>query len=186
MDEELRAVLFEHAEKVCAKLAKDGSFSIGDATDRVIGQLEKEKAGEWTRIRDHFAHRGVRGYLNKVIAQAKAADPEQRKLPGLESMPLLIPSEGAAILSEQLVYKGYHTVLNRLERKINSYQYKRRKPEHLEDDLRRLAEMKAFDPRFEKYSKDNPELTLKQAKDLEAAEPTRRKKGQRAPRKKKR
>jgi hypothetical protein len=47
-------------------------------------------------LRDYFAEQGVIHMVNRVITQAKAADPKQRHLPGLESMPLLITSEGAA------------------------------------------------------------------------------------------
>jgi len=113
-------------------------------------------------------------YVNRVITQAKAADPAQRQLPGLDSMPLLITSEGAAILAEQLNYEKYRGEVARLERRINSYSYKRRKPEYLEQDKRQLAEMKRFDPRFAKYSETNPNLTLVEAKQLESSEPPRR------------
>ena len=61
---------------------------------------------------------------------------------------------------------------SRLEKRINSYNYKRRKPEHLEQDKRQLEEMKRFDPSFAKYSEMNPDLTLVEAKQLEATEPT--------------
>jgi hypothetical protein len=60
-----------------------------------------------------------------------------RPLPGLESLPLLITSEGAAIVVEQLNYEKYRAEAARLERRIKSYNYKRRKPERLEQD--RLA-----------------------------------------------
>ena len=108
-----------------------------------------------------------------MASQAKAADPAQRVLPGLESLPLLITSEGAAILAEQLNYDRYQTEVKRLERRINSYKYKRRKPENLEQDMRRLEEMKRFDPRFAKYAEDNPDLTLAQAKQMETTELSR-------------
>jgi len=175
MDEALRAVLYDNAETICRSLAKNGSFAINDAADRLVARLDTTKAEEWKQIQEHFAHQGVLNYLNKVIAQAKAADPAQRRLPGLESMPLLITSEGAAILSEQLVYNGYKIEEKRLERKIKSYKYKRRTPENLEEDLKRLAEMKTFSPRFARYSKENPELTLEKAKEIEAAEVKARK-----------
>lgn len=102
-------------------------------------------------------------YVNRVITQAKSADPAQRQLPGLEPMQLLITSEGAAILAEQLNYEKYRGEVARLERRINSYNYKRRKPEYLEQDKRQLAEMKRFDPRFAKYSETSPDLTLVEA-----------------------
>ena len=38
-------------------------------------------------------------------------------------------------------------------------------------DQRRLEEMKRFDPRFAKYAENNPDLTLAEAKQLEANEP---------------
>jgi hypothetical protein len=170
MDEELRGILFENTEKVCHALAQKGPFAISDAAGQVFQQLSRNDAPAWKRIQEHFALQGVITYVNKIIAQAKAADPARRKLPGLESMPLLVTSEGAAILSEQLIYNGYQTELKRLERKIESYKYKRRKPENLEQDLKRLTEMKTFDPRFAKYSKDKPDLTLAEAKVIEAEE----------------
>jgi hypothetical protein len=86
-------------------------------------------------------------------------------------LPLLITSEGAAILAEQLNYEKYRAEVARLETRINSYSYKRRKPEHLEQDKRQLEEMKRFDPRFAKYSETNPDLTLVEAKQLESTEP---------------
>lgn len=82
-------------------------------------------------------------------------------------MPLLIPSERAAILSAELDYAMYQSVVKRLERKIQSYRYPRRAPENLESDRRQLAQMKGFDPRFARLSAENPELTLRRAKEME-------------------
>jgi hypothetical protein len=167
MDEELRGILVERIEQVCHELAQKGSFAINDAANQVIDQLADDDARRWKQMRDHFAAQGVVHYVNRVITHAKAADPVQRSLPGLESLPLLITSEGAAILAEQLNYDRYQTEVKRLEKRIDSYKYKRRKPENLEEDMRRLDEMKRFDPRFAKYSENNPELTLGQAKQME-------------------
>jgi hypothetical protein len=147
-------------------------FAINDAAKQVMDDLKADDNKRWKELRDHFAQEGVMKYVNRVITQAKAADPAQRQLPGLESMPLLITSEGAAILAEQLNYEKYRVEVARLEKRINSYNYKRRKPEHLEQDKRQLEEMKRFDPSFAKYSETNPDLTLVEAKQLEATEPT--------------
>jgi hypothetical protein len=175
MDEELRGLLVERIEKVCHDLADKGTpFAINDAAKQVMDDLKTDDNNRWKELRDHFAQEGVLKYMNRVITQAKAADPAQRQLPGLESMPLLITSEGAAILSEQLNYEKYRVEVERLEKRINSYNYKRRKPEHLEQDKRQLEEMKRFDPRFAKYSERNPDLTLVEAKHLEAAEASKR------------
>lgn len=172
MDEELRGVLVERIENVCHNLAKKGApFAINDAAQQVMDDLKADDNKRWKELRDHFAQEGVMKYVNRVIMQAKAADPAQRQLPGLESMPLLITSEGAAILTEQLNYEKYRAEVARLEKRINSYNYKRRKPEYLEQDKRQLEEMKRFDPRFAKYSETNPDLTLVEAKQLEASEP---------------
>jgi hypothetical protein len=170
MDEELRGLLVGHIENVCEELAKKGSFAINEAANQVIGELRNDDNRRWKQMRDHFAEQGVVNYVNRVITQAKAADPAQRDLPGLESMPLLVTSEGAAILAEQLNYDRYQVEVIRLEKRINSYGYKRRKSENLEQDRRRLDEMKRFDPRFARYSKENPELTLAEAKQIEATE----------------
>ena len=170
MDEELRGILVAHIEQACSRLAKKGSFDIGEAAADVIHALIEEDATRWKQIRDHFAAQGVVNHVNRVIAQAKAADPAQRVLPGLESLPLVITADGAAVLAEQLNYARYQTELKRLEQRINSYHYKRRKPENLEQDMLRLEEMKRFDPRFATYSKDAPELTLGEAKRMEAKE----------------
>jgi hypothetical protein len=157
MDEELRGMLVERIRRVCQNLAKKGSFPIEDAANQVIADLSANGARDWKHIRDYFATQGVTRYVNKVITQAQAADPAQGTLPGLESMPLLVSSEGAAILSQQLIYVRYQSEWKRLERKINSYKYKRRKPENLEDDKRRLEQMKRFDPRFARYSAEDPD-----------------------------
>jgi hypothetical protein len=171
MDEELRGLLIERIENVCLDLARRGvPFVIDDAAKRVISDLKAEDNKRWKELRDHFAEQGVTNYVNRVITQAKAADPAQRQLPGLESMPLLITSEGAAILAEQLNYERYRAEVARLDKRINSYAYKRRKSEHLEQDMRRLEEMKRFDPRFAKYSEKKPDLTLVEAKKIEATQ----------------
>jgi hypothetical protein len=175
MDEELRGMLVERIEHICRDLAKNGApFAINDAAKQVMDDLKADDNKRWKELREHFAQEGVMKYVNRVITQAKAADPAQRQLPGLESMPLLITSEGAAILAEQLNYEKYRTEVGRLERRINSYNYKRRKPENLEQDKRQLEEMKRFDPRFAKYSETNPDLTLVAAKQLEAGEVPKR------------
>ncbi|HYW48641.1 MAG TPA: hypothetical protein VE959_37600 [Bryobacteraceae bacterium] len=170
MDEELRGLLVERINQVCQELAEKGSFLIDDAANQVIAELRAQNPRNWTQIRDHFAVRGVTRYIHKVVEQAKAADPAQATLPGLESMPLLVTSEGAAILSQQLIYDAYQTEWKRLERKINSYKYKRRKPENLEHDIQRLAEMKQFDPRFAQYSEKDPDIPLWKAKEMELKE----------------
>jgi hypothetical protein len=171
MDEELRGLLVGRIQDVCNARAKEGSFAINEAAQQVIDDLKSEDNKRWKALRDHFAEQGVIHFVNRVITQAKAADPEQRNLPGLESMPLLITSEGAAILAEQLKYDHYQSEVKRLEKRINSYSNLRRKPENLEMDKRRLEEMKRFDPRFAKYSEKNPDLTLGEAKQLEASQP---------------
>jgi hypothetical protein len=172
MDEELRDMLVERIENVCHDLAKKRApFAINDAAKQVMDDLKADDSTRWKELRDHFAQEGVMKYVNRVITQTKAADPSQRQLPGLESMPLLITSEGAAILAEQLNYEKYRAEVARLEKRINSYNYKRRKPEHLEQDNRQLEEMKRFDPRFAKYSETNPNLKLVEAKQLEATKP---------------
>jgi len=165
-------MLLERIENVCHDLAKKGvPFAINDAAKQVIEDLKADDNKRWQTLRDHFAQQGVMNYVNRVITQAKAADPAQRQLPGLESMPLLITSEGAAILAEQLNYEKYRAEVARLEKRISSYGYKRRKSEHLEQDKRRLEEMKRFDPRFARYSEKNPDLTLAEAKKIETTEP---------------
>jgi hypothetical protein len=70
-------------------------FAINDAAKQVMDDLKADDNKRWKELRDHFAQEGVMKYVNRVITQAKAADPAQRQLPGLESMPLLITSEGA-------------------------------------------------------------------------------------------
>lgn len=57
-------------------------------------------------------------------------------------MPLLITSEGAAVLAEQRNYERYQSEVKRLEKRIKSYSNRRRKPENLAMDQRRLEEMK--------------------------------------------
>jgi hypothetical protein len=185
MDEESRGLLIERIENVCLDLAKRGvPFAINDAAKQVIDDLKAEDNKRWKELRDHFAEQGVTNYVNRVITQAKSADPAQRHLPGLESMPLLITSEGAAILAEQLNYEKYRAEVERLEKRINSYAYKRRKSEHLEQDKRQLEEMKRFDPRFAKYSQKNLNLTLAEAKTIEATQsPESPKRGRKRPKK---
>ena len=144
----------------------------------MIAELKEDESRSWKLIRDYFVTQGVTRHLNKVLAQLQAADPNQSKLPGmastplegLESMPLLVTAEGAAVISRQLVYERYHTEVTRLERRINSYGNKRRKPENLAADIERLKQMKAFDPRFAQYSAEDPDLPLWKAKELEAKE----------------
>jgi hypothetical protein len=172
MDEELRGLLVGRIQDVCDGRAKQGSFAINDAAQQVIDELRGVDNKRWKALRDYFAEQGVMHMVNRVITQAKAADPKQRHLPGLESMPLLITSEGAAILAEQLKYDRYQSEVKRLEKRIKSYSNRRRKPENLAMDQQRLQEMKRFDPRFAKYAEANPELTLAEAKQLEATEPT--------------
>jgi len=184
MDEELRGLLVGRIQDVCNERAKKGSFAINEAAKQVIDELRAEDNRRWKEMRDHFAEQGVMHVVNRVITQAKAADPAQRSLPGLESMPVLVTSEGAAILAEQLKYDRFQGEVKRLEKRINSYSHARRKPENLEQDKRRLEEMKRFDPRFAKYAENNPELTLAEAKRMEATESRERHKGRR-PRKKK-
>lgn len=171
MDEELRGLLVGRIQDVCDARAKKGSFAINEAAQQVIEEFKADDNKQWKALRDHFAEQGVIHFVNRVITQAKAADPKQRNLPGLESMPLLVTSEGAAILAEQLNYDRYQSEVKRLEKRINSYSNLRRKPENLEMDKRRLEEMKRFDPRFASYAEENPDLTLAEAKQLEAAEP---------------
>ena len=184
MDEELRGLLVGRIQDVCNERAKKGSFAINEAAKQVIDELRAEDNRRWKEMRDHFAEQGVMHVVNRVITQAKAADPAQRSLPGLESMPLLVTSEGAAILAEQLKYDRFQGEVKRLEKRINSYSHARRKPENLEQDKRRLEEMKRFDPRFAKYAENNPELTLAEAKQIEAAESRERPKGRRPGKKK--
>lgn len=175
MDEELRGMLVQRIESVCHDLARKGvPFAINEAAKQVMDDLKADDNKQWKELREYFTQEGVMRYVNRVITQARAADPTQRQLPGLESMPLLITSEGAAILAEQLNYEKYRAEVGRLERRINSYEYKRRKPEYLEQDKRQLEEMKRFDPRFAKYSETNADLTLVEAKQLEASEPPKR------------
>lgn len=171
MDEELRGLLVGRIQDVCNERAKQGSFAINDAAKQVIDEMRAEDKARWKELRDHFAEQGVITFVNRVITQAKAADPKQRHLPGLESMPLLITSEGAAILAEQLKYDRYQSEVKRLEKRIKSYSNRRRKPENLALDQRRLEEMKRFDPRFAKFAESNPDLTLAEAKKLEEEEP---------------
>jgi hypothetical protein len=68
----------------------------------------------------------------------------------------LSPSEGAAILAEQLKYDRYQSEVKRLEKRFNSYSHARRKPENLEQDKRRLEEMKRFDPTIREVLGDEP------------------------------
>ena len=68
--------------------------------------LNAEGAHRWKQIRDELATQGVTRYINKVIAQAQAPDSAQGTLPGLESLPLLVSSQGAAVLSQQLIEPG--------------------------------------------------------------------------------
>jgi hypothetical protein len=171
MDEELRGLLVGRIQDVCTARAKEGGFAINEAAQQVIDEFKADDNKRWKELRDHFAEHGVIHMVNRVITQAKAADPAQRNLPGLESMPLLVTSEGAAILTEQLKYDRYQSEVKRLEKRIKSYSNRRRKPENLAMDQRRLEEMKRFDPRFAKYAEDNPDLTLAEAKQLEANEP---------------
>jgi hypothetical protein len=172
MDEELRGLLVGRIQDVCDARAKEGSFAINDAAQQVIDEVRAEDNKRWKELRDYFTEQGVIHMVNRVITQAKAADPKQRHLPGLESMPLLITSEGAAILAEQLKYDRYQSEVKRLEKRIKSYSNLRRKPENLAMDQRRLEEMKRFDPRFAKYAENNPDLTLAEAKKLEEEEPS--------------
>ena len=175
MDEELRGILVKQIEDVCYVLAKKGApFALNDAATQIIDDFKVHDNKRWKELRDHFALEGVMKYVHRVLNQAKAADPTQRRLPGLESMPLLITAEGAAILAEQLNYEKYRAEVRRLAKRIDSYNYKRRKPEHLEQDKRQLEEMKRFDPRFAKYSRTNPDLTLGEAKQREANESPKR------------
>lgn len=180
MDEELRGLLVGRIQDVCNERAKQGSFAINEAAQQVMDEMRSEDNKHWKELRDHFAEQGVIQIVNRVITQAKAADPKQRNLPGLESMPLLVTSEGAAILTEQLKYDRYQSEIKRLEKRIKSYSNRRRKPENLEMDKRRLEEMKRFDPRFAKYAENNPDLTLAEAAKLEQEGPpapkTRRRK----------
>jgi hypothetical protein len=171
MDEELRGLLVGRIQDVCTARAKEGSFAINEAAQQIIDEFKADDNKRWKELRDHFAEQGVIHMVNRVITQAKAADPAQRNLPGLESMPLLVTSEGAAILTEQLKYDRYQSEVKRLEKRIKSYSNRRRKPENLAMDQRRLEEMKRFDPRFAKYAENNPDLTLAEAKQLEANEP---------------
>ena len=183
MDDELRGILIEKVRQVCSELAKKGAFLIEDVAIQAIAELSDEDGRHWKQIRDDFAHAGVTRYVNKVIAQAQTADPDQQILPGMESvpipgleaMPLLVTAEGAAILSRQITYERYQAEMNRLERQIKSYKYKRRKPEKLEQQEQQLLEMKQFDPRFAKYSEADPELQLDDAKKMELKESTRKK-----------
>lgn len=96
MDEELRGLLVGRIQDVCNARAREGSFAINEAAQQVIDEMGSEDNKRWKELRDHFAEQGVVHMVNRVITQAKAADPAQRNLPGLESMPLLITSEGAA------------------------------------------------------------------------------------------
>jgi hypothetical protein len=86
-----------------------------------------------------------------------------------------VSSERAAILSRQLTYQGYQEEVKRLERRIDSYNYKRRNPEKLERDRQQLKQMKEFDPRFAKYSEVDPDLQLEKAKEIELKESKRKK-----------
>src|SRR3569833_711522 len=104
MDEELRGLLVGRIQDICDAKAKQGSFAINDAAKQVIDQMRDEDNKRWKELRDYFAEQGVIHMVNRVITQAKAADPKQRNLPGLESKPLLVTTEKAAILAEQLIY----------------------------------------------------------------------------------
>ncbi|MGJ5814468.1 hypothetical protein [Paludibaculum fermentans] len=178
MDKNLRAVLANCIRKVCLEKARIGEFQIDDAATQVIRELSTADGGEWKVLCDHFAERGVTRYVKKEIARTRPADSAQLSLPGLESLPLLVLSDRTAIFAQQLVYDRYRAELRRLERKIESYKYKRRKSEYLEQDIRQLEEMKRFDPRFSQYAAEDPGLTLGEAKrregkDQEAQSSTR-------------
>ncbi|MCC6590189.1 MAG: hypothetical protein IT168_26085 [Bryobacterales bacterium] len=168
MDDELRGLLVGRIQDVCTARAKAGGFAINEAAQQVIDEFKADDNKRWKALRDYYAQQGVIHMVNRVITQAKTADPAQRNLPGLESMPLLITAEGAAILTEQLKYDRFQSEVKRLEKRIKSYSNRRRKPENLAMDQRRLEEMKKFDPRFAKYAETNPDLTLAEAKQIEA------------------
>lgn len=79
MDEELRGMLVERIENVCHDLAKKGApFAINDTAKQVMDDLKADDNKRWKELRDHFAQDGVMKYVNRVITQAKAADPAQR------------------------------------------------------------------------------------------------------------
>jgi hypothetical protein len=83
MDEELRGMLLERIENVCHELArKRAPFAINDAAKQVMDDLKADDNKRWKELRDHFVQEGVMKYVNRVITQAKAADPAQRQLPG--------------------------------------------------------------------------------------------------------
>jgi len=183
MDEELRGILVGRIQDGCDARAKEGGFAITDAAKQVIEmRSEDNKSVEGAPRLLRRARRDPHGEPRHH--QAKAADPKQRHLPGLESMPLLITSQGAAILAEQLKCDRYQSEVKRLEKRIKCYSNRRRKPENLAMDQRRLEEMKKLDPRFAKYPENNPDLTLAEAKQLEAAEPPAPRKGGQTRRKK--
>jgi hypothetical protein len=87
--------------------AGKGVFLIEEAANQVASDFAEHNKAEWRQIRDHFVKRAVLRYVNKVLSQSLAANPKQQVLEGLESMPLLVTADGAAILSESLIYDKY-------------------------------------------------------------------------------
>lgn len=180
MDETVRGILIERIRQVCAEMAPNG-FLVEDAAEKVIAELRDDDTQSWKQIRDHFATRGVTRHVYKFIATLHQIDPEQPMfpgfdfdpLPGLEAMPPLVTAEGSATLSRQLTYESYLAEMKRLDRRIKSYRYRRRKPENLKQDQERLMQMKQFNPRFAQFAKVDPALILEKAKDLEGKESRR-------------
>ena len=175
MDEELRGILVGASGRLPRSRERKKARSRSTTRRKqVIDELKADDNKRWKELRDHFAEQGVMNYVNRVITQAKAADPAQRQppRPRIHAAPRHLGRSSDPRRTAQIrPVPSRSQAPGETDQLLLEPAPQAREPRQ---DKRRLEEMKRFDPRFAKYAEDNPDLTLAEAKQLEANEPPKR------------
>lgn len=163
--------IVEAVRMMCRRKEGAAELIVNEAALEVLEDLAQ--ADGWEEMRDDLAAEAVTRRVKRILVAALAIETKQIPLEGMEAMPAVIGSDGVALVTRHLNIQQYRAEERRLETKIRSYGYPRRKPARLEDDKKQLREMKKFDPRFAKYSAGDPDLELWKALETDARQSTK-------------
>lgn len=123
----------------------------GSLADGLIQDLGSKL---WSELSDQIGRYWLAAQIR--IAQCKAPDSRQLDLPGFEHVRIV---DGESLAQ----YRGR---IAALERRIRSYDYKRRTPQLLKADKRELREMQRLEPKLALYFAGQADMTIERAVEL--------------------
>lgn len=106
----------------------------------------------------------------QTLTRATSRNANQLDLPGFEVLAPAFTIKGTMVATRFLDLEQYRLVKQRLELRIQSYDYARRSKQALKRDKKMLAEMRRFEPVFARLSASNPQLHLWEAAERYSAE----------------